>query len=48
MVCSGRICSTGSGAACLTVNYGEYLTDTVERKLHGKSVGVSTNEDAKL
>ena len=36
------------GAACLTVNYGEYLTDTVERKLHGKSVGVSTNEDAKL
>ena len=25
-------------AACLTVNYGEYLTDTVERKLHGRTV----------
>lgn len=25
-------------AACLTVNYGEYLTDTVERKLQGKTV----------
>ncbi|KAK5117986.1 hypothetical protein LTR62_004030 [Meristemomyces frigidus] len=25
-------------ASCLTVNYGQYLTDTVERKLHGKTV----------
>ena len=35
-------------AACLTVNYGEYLTDTVERKLHGKTVeaGVAGQEKA--
>lgn len=25
-------------AACLTINYGEYLDDTVERRLHGKTV----------
>ncbi|KXL43763.1 hypothetical protein M433DRAFT_5374 [Acidomyces richmondensis BFW] len=25
-------------AACLTVNYGPYLNDTVERKLHGRTV----------
>lgn len=30
-------------AACLTVNYGEYLTDTVERKLHGKTVDAGTH-----
>lgn len=26
-------------ASCFTIDYGEYLTDTVERKLHGKTVG---------
>ena len=31
-------CCVAVFAACLTVNYGEYLTDTVERKLHGKTV----------
>ncbi|KAK4941425.1 hypothetical protein LTR10_018694 [Elasticomyces elasticus] len=28
------------GAACLTIDYGEYLTDDVARKMHGKTVGV--------
>jgi hypothetical protein len=27
-------------AACLTINYGEYLTDDVARKMHGKTVHV--------
>ena len=26
-------------AACLTINYGEYLTDEVARKMHGATVG---------
>lgn len=26
-------------AACLTIDYGEYLTDDVARKMHGKTVG---------
>jgi len=28
------------GAACLTIDYGEYLTDEVARKMHGATVGV--------
>jgi hypothetical protein len=27
------------GAACLTIDYGEYLTDEVSRKMHGVTVG---------
>lgn len=27
------------GASCLTINYGEYLTDEVARKMHGNTVG---------
>lgn len=30
-------------AACLTINYGDKLTDTVERKLHGKTVNVGNS-----
>lgn len=30
-------------AACMTVNYGGYLDDTVERKLHGKTVDVTAS-----
>jgi hypothetical protein len=32
-------------AACLTNNYGELLTDTVERKLHGKTVEGTAHEE---
>jgi len=28
-----------TGAACLTIDYGEYLTDEVARKMHGATVG---------
>jgi hypothetical protein len=28
-----------TGASCLTINYGEYLTDDVARKMHGATVG---------
>jgi len=28
------------GASCLTIDYGEYLTDEVARKMHGATVGV--------
>jgi hypothetical protein len=28
------------GTACLTINYGTYLTEDVSRKMHGKTVGV--------
>jgi hypothetical protein len=31
------------GAACLTIDYGEYLTDEVARKMHGATVGVREN-----
>ena len=27
-----------TGASCLTINYGEYLTDQVARKMHGATV----------
>jgi hypothetical protein len=33
------------GAACLTIDYGEYLTDEVARKMHGATVGVKSNGD---
>ena len=33
------------GAACLTINYGEYLTDEVARKMHGKTVGENSHSD---
>lgn len=32
-------------AACLTINYGEYLDDTVERRLHGKTVTAVANDE---
>ncbi|KAK6423434.1 hypothetical protein LTR95_016530 [Oleoguttula sp. CCFEE 5521] len=38
-------CCLALGAACLTVNYGEHLTDTVERKLHGKTVHVGEHHE---
>jgi hypothetical protein len=28
------------GAAWFTIDYGEYLTDEIARKMHGRSVGV--------
>lgn len=34
-------------ASCFTIDYGVYLTDTVERKLHGKTVE-SGHRDAKV
>jgi hypothetical protein len=34
-------------AACLTVNYGDYLTDTVERKLHGRTIDVVAHRNEK-
>jgi hypothetical protein len=27
------------GATCLTISYGEYVTDDVARKMHGRTVG---------
>jgi hypothetical protein len=33
-----------TGAACLTINYGEYLTDEVARKMHGATVGEGKDE----
>lgn len=32
-------------AACLTIDYGEYLTDDVARKMHGTTVGVKEGHD---
>lgn len=32
-------------AACLTIDYGVYLTDDVARKMHGDTVGVTTHDD---
>jgi hypothetical protein len=32
-------------AACLTIDYGEYLTDDVARKLHGRTVQVGTQSE---
>jgi hypothetical protein len=32
-------------AACLTIDYGEYLTDDVARKLHGRTVQVGTQRE---
>jgi hypothetical protein len=32
-------------AACLTINYGEYLTDDVARKMHGKTVHVPNPDE---
>lgn len=41
-VCAFAACAVI--ASCLTINYGEYLNDTVERKLHGKTVDVVADE----
>jgi multisubunit Na+/H+ antiporter MnhG subunit len=34
-----------TGASCLTINYGEYLTDDVARKMHGATVGGRGGEE---
>ncbi|KAF2165625.1 hypothetical protein M409DRAFT_23917 [Zasmidium cellare ATCC 36951] len=41
-VCAFAACAVI--ASCLTINYGEYLNDTVERKLHGKTVEVVAHD----
>ncbi|KPI41091.1 putative MFS-type transporter YusP [Cyphellophora attinorum] len=33
------------GCACFTINYGQFLTNDVSRKMHGKTVGVVEEEE---